>query len=396
MHFKCCCLLHNFLKYVQFEYYTDIENLRLLFDRVDEFLKDPKPVDAVRFKLEERLKDNASNRIRYSYTDEVVLSLNVPEKTVIEAAGPVKTDAPVRPTVSFAECLSATFGEQAIDDFQSPVTGEVKGGVVQHRIATFPDYLIIQMKKFALTPDYNVKKLDVNVEMPNEIDLKAFRGHGKQPEEVLLPHQHAKSQLTLGRPRPGIDSDVFRRLCRSGITPEAARRAIHVSGNSGFDSALDWIMHSVGDRDINEEHPDLQSESDDVDGYAIEQLVHLGFSIYQARYALQRVHTGVNDAAEWLFSNADSIPPEQKNQEIKDYFFSVDVPKKFRDGSGRYHLIGFISHMGSSPFSGHYVAHMKKDSKWYLFNDEKVAISQNPPIFLGYIYLYKRVDESEH
>lgn len=35
----------------------------------------------MRFKLEQRLEDNATNRVRYSYTEEVVLSLNVPEKS---------------------------------------------------------------------------------------------------------------------------------------------------------------------------------------------------------------------------------------------------------------------------------------------------------------------------
>ncbi|MCP9259984.1 Ubiquitin carboxyl-terminal hydrolase 5 [Dirofilaria immitis] len=358
------------------------EYIRLLFDRIDQFLKKPKPVDAVRFKLEQRLEDHATNRIRYSYSEEVVLSLNVPEKSACEQPEKgIETDAPVRPTITFADCVSATFGRQEIVDFRSPITKEVQGAVEQYRIATFPDYLIIQLKKFTLSEDYNVKKLDVNVEMPDEIDLGAF--------QTLLPHEFAKSELTIGRPLPGIDPEVFDRLCRSGITPAAARRAIHVTKNTGFDAAFNWIMHSIGDRDINEEHPDLWTKASDVDGIAIEQLTNLGFSVYQARYALQRVNTGINDAAEWLFSHVDSIPPEEKDEHIKD------VPKECRDGKEHYRLIGFISHMGSSPFSGHYVAHMKKDSKWYLFNDEKVAVSQNPPKFLGYLYLYERCSDPE-
>lgn len=36
-----------------------------------------------------------------------------------------------------------------------------------------------------------------------------------------------------------------------------------------------------------------------------------------------------------------------------------------------------------------------QDSKWYLFNDEKVAISQNPPTLLGYLYLYERYCDAE-
>lgn len=36
-----------------------------------------------------------------------------------------------------------------------------------------------------------------------------------------------------------------------------------------------------------------------------------------------------------------------------------------------------------------------QDSKWYLFNDEKVAISQNPPKLLAYVYLYERCHDPE-
>jgi uncharacterized UBP type Zn finger protein len=44
-----------------------------------------------------------------------------------------------------------------------------------------------------------------------------------------------------------------------------------------------------------------------------------------------------------------------------------------RKGIGKYKLCAFISHMGSSPHSGHYVAHVKRDNGiWYIFNDEKV------------------------
>lgn len=38
--------------------------------------------------------------------------------------------------------------------------------------------------------------------------------------------------------------------------------------------------------------------------------------------------------------------------------------REYSDGSGKYRLVAFISHMGSSPHSGHYVAHVKKDDRW--------------------------------
>lgn len=34
----------------------------------------------------------------------------------------------------------------------------------------------------------------------------------------------------------------------------------------------------------------------------------------------------------------------------------------------------------------------RKDGRWVLFNDEKVAASQEPPLDRGYLYLYRRED----
>ena len=39
---------------------------------------------------------------------------------------------------------------------------------------------------------------------------------------------------------------------------------------------------------------------------------------------------------------------------------------------------------------GHYVCHILKDGKWTIFNDNKVAESENLPKDLGYLYFYKR------
>ncbi|CAG9102995.1 unnamed protein product [Plutella xylostella] len=56
-----------------------------------------------------------------------------------------------------------------------------------------------------------------------------------------------------------------------------------------------------------------------------------------------------------------------------------------------YKLVAFISHMGTSSTVGHYVCHVLHDGRWVIFNDEKVALSENPPKDLGYLYLYERL-----
>ena len=60
------------------------------------------------------------------------------------------------------------------------------------------------------------------------------------------------------------------------------------------------------------------------------------------------------------------------------------------DGPPEYKLVAFISHMGTSTCVGHYVCHILKEGRWVIYNDEKVALSENPPKKLGYLYLYER------
>lgn len=87
------------------------------------------------------------------------------------------------------------------------------------------------------------------------------------------------------------------------------------------------------------------------------------------------------------------------------------------DPSSEYELVGFISHIGKNTACGHYVCHIRKvrlrvrvclsgylqckeikiiffapqEGQWTIFNDEKVALSSEPPLQLGYIYLYKQI-----
>lgn len=57
----------------------------------------------------------------------------------------------------------------------------------------------------------------------------------------------------------------------------------------------------------------------------------------------------------------------------------------------KYELTGAIIHLGSNINSGHYVAYIKIDGKWVLFNDSKVAVVDKPVLEKGYLYFFKRI-----
>lgn len=68
------------------------------------------------------------------------------------------------------------------------------------------------------------------------------------------------------------------------------------------------------------------------------------------------------------------------------------APLPLLDGPGRYELLGIVSHIGANTGCGHYVAHVKKEGRWAIFDDEKVAASEAPPFDRGYLYLYRRCE----
>lgn len=110
-------------------------------------------------------------------------------------------------------------------------------------------------------------------------------------------------------------------------------------------------------------------------------------------------NNNVERAIDWIFSHQDEMQV-QPSPDFGDYG-NVQIPRatagtqtagpSFRDGSEKYQLIAFISHMGTSTMCGHYVCHIYKEGQWIIYNDNKVAVSERPPKELAYLYLYKRV-----
>lgn len=90
------------------------------------------------------------------------------------------------------------------------------------RIATFPDYLLIQLKKFTLREDWVPIKLDVAVEMSDILDLSSLKAKGPQPDEEPLP------ELVGAPPMPVMDQAVLAELADMG---KNARRKFPVAIN---------------------------------------------------------------------------------------------------------------------------------------------------------------------
>ncbi|XP_057320588.1 ubiquitin carboxyl-terminal hydrolase 5 [Microplitis mediator] len=361
------------------------------------------PANCFKFKVEERYECSSSGNVTYSYRPEYLLPIPIPmgaatnkdevaaherEKKEAEAAGrKLDSGTIVRPHIKFSSCLETFAGVESIEQFYSTaINGKTTASKIT-RLATFPDYLLIHLKKFTVNEDWTLAKLDVAVEMPDILDLNSLRGCGLQPNEKLLPKSAAEM------PMPVYDQTILSQLIDMGFPPEACKRALYFTENQGLEVASNWLLEHMMDSDFADKFvpPGIEitlSKAPFVPSEAgLEYLLSLGFAEDRAIKALKETDNSMERAVDWIISHQDELDTHGM---IEDE--SKPAQAEYRDGNSRYKLVGFISHMGTSSMVGHYVCHLLKDNRWVIFNDEKVALSENPPKELGYIYMYQRLD----
>ncbi|KAL1516575.1 hypothetical protein ABEB36_000474 [Hypothenemus hampei] len=184
------------------------------------------PGECFKFEVEERFQCSQSTKVKYITRSEICLSLNIPmdaainkeevaayEARKLEAESHGKRLEPeslVRPKIQFFSCLETFTQSELINSFfSSAVNGNVTARKTT-RLTTFPDYLLIQLKKFTLKEDWVPIKLDVSIDMPDTLDISLLRGSGLQPGEELLP------ELEVPPPVPEFDENALAQLQAMG------------------------------------------------------------------------------------------------------------------------------------------------------------------------------------
>lgn len=246
--------------------------------------------------------------------------------------------------------------------------------------------------------DWTAKKLAVAVPVPETLDLEAYRSTGMRPGEQALPDE--PEPAAAGPPAPAPDEGIVGQLVSMGFSENGARRAAVAVSNSTAEAATEWVFAHMGDSDFNDPLPPAgaplatEAAPPAADPEAISMLGAMGFGERQATAALRATGGSIERAADWLFSHSEDLegavaaalgengPPPAAG--------GADAGGD--DGRGVYDLVGFVSHMGSNTSCGHYVCHIKKEGRWVLHNDRKVAASEATPLDLGYIYFFRRRD----
>lgn len=384
--------------------------------------------DTFAYRTEERIVCGVDGKVKYKKgPPETMLSLRLP----MEAAAPasrqedgtdqeskrLKSDAispEPAPVLPFRACLDAWAAEGSVDDFHWDHLGAAAAARTSSRFCNFPPFLVVQMQRYELGPDWVPRKIEAEVEMPPALDLEGLRAGGPREEEVLVPEPPG----TVPALGISVDESIVAMLTDMGFGRNGCLRALRATGGTDAEAATNWIFEHSADTDFNDPLPPEEggdaapstSGGGSVDETAVVSLVEsLGmFSVEQVRAALE-IFGGAGDrAADWLFSNMDDLDGAIAAQ--KSMMGNVggldnaapaasaepDASRTLDDGPGQYDLVGLVSHIGKNTSSGHYVCHLLrpcpdgKGEQWVIYNDEKVAVSENPPIPHGYLYLFRR------
>uniref|UniRef100_A0A8C1LV51 Ubiquitin carboxyl-terminal hydrolase n=1 Tax=Cyprinus carpio TaxID=7962 RepID=A0A8C1LV51_CYPCA len=388
------------------------------------------PSEAFRFLVEEKIVCQQSQKAKYTQRVDYIVQLPVPmdqatnmeelqeaerRREEAESSGAPPSAAP-RAQIPFAACLAALSEPETLTDFWSSAVQAKTTATKTTRFASFPDHLVIQIKKFTFGLDWVPKKLDVSIDVPDTLDLSSLRAMGQQPGEELLPEvaplplvtpdaEVKALSLSACLSAPVLDDSTVSQLCEMGFPLEACRKAVYYTGNTGIDAAMNWVMGHMEDPDFSA--PLVLPGSSSAPGTTpteslpeehLVTIVSMGFSRDQATRALRATNNVLERAVDWIFSHLDdleSMDVSEGGRSEGGSEASREPPPgpRVRDGTGKYELFAFISHMGTSTMCGHYVCHIKKDQQWVIFNDQKVCASEKPPKDLGYLYFYRRVVE---
>lgn len=166
-------------------------------------------------------------------------------------------------SVTLMQCLNLLLGpagQEALEYQCEGGCGKVSA-VRQLHFATFPDVLVLHAKKFQLknwvptklgrlrscfTSKWrsfnNAPMTDIPIVLPeaDTLDLGTFLGQGLQPNEEELPDGSSPAL-------PQLDIEVLGQLEGMGFPSVRCQKALLATGNSGMETAMEWLFSHMDD-----------------------------------------------------------------------------------------------------------------------------------------------------
>lgn len=317
------------------------------------------------FQTSRRIQCQVCGAVKFKDEAQENLSIQVPIEKTHDGFKPVTLE----------ELLRVEFSPESVD-IECTICRRKREAITELGFKTFPDNLVLNVRRFQIV-NWVPQKVDVPLLIPTEdVDLEPYRSKGPQPDEIVMPED--------SEPEFVPDETILEQLTSMGFPREDCIEALENTGNGSAEAAMNWLLLPAEERPKK-----AKSSKTQADPESVATLQGMGFEEIQALAALKVNNNNVEAAVNWLFEgnaeNAAQYLQDDDGDKSQDIGSATVTPK--------YRLTGIICHKGTSTQTGHYVAFVRRDHKWYLFNDEKVVEATNVDELhkFGYIYVFERI-----
>lgn len=152
------------------------------------------------------------------------------------------------PSIDLMTCVDEWANDTTVDNIRwSHLNNEAHSALQNIRFTNFPRYLILQMNRYELGPDWVPYKLEVNLLVPDELDLTKYKSKGPQGNEILIPEDN--NEMSVSHPEPSvatINEVALSQLMDMGFSLNSCKRALTAVGGNDVEAAMGWVFeHNV-------------------------------------------------------------------------------------------------------------------------------------------------------
>jgi ubiquitin carboxyl-terminal hydrolase 5/13 len=308
------------------------------------------PVKSFRFVLEQRLQCLDCGKVRYKYDEQDNISVQVPARALTSGNGSKQNNGAYE-SVTLKECLDIFTGEEIVE-LKCPGCGSNKGFIKRSLFKSLPQHLVINARRFELI-NWVPTKLNIPVEVSDEdMDMSTYLSSGPLPTEEMLPEDAETEGSTFV-----ANPELIGQLLSMGFSQVRCENALHATGNSDVESAMNWLLAHLDDPDIDQPvsmSNGTKAGSAEHDIEKIQQLGEMGIGAKQAAKALSATDGDVNRALDWVFSHPEdtgdddgeaSMNPEPVSASSQEIPGKTELPAKYR-------LQSLVCHKGGSLHAG--------------------------------------------
>ncbi|THC90816.1 hypothetical protein EYZ11_009719 [Aspergillus tanneri] len=301
------------------------------------------PIKYFSFAMEQRIQCLSCKRVRYKVDEQDNVSIPVPARRLAPPNEPsVGQFAPV----GFYECLDAFTAEEKVE-LVCPCCGSEDGFIKRSKFRSLPLQLVVNARRFELI-DWVPTKLDIPVEVSEgSLDFSTYISSGQKPGEELLPDMDDYAEVFIP------NEIAMDQLLGMGFPRARCEKALHMTGNSDSEAALNWLFAHLEDEDIDEPIRIGQVGSmldSPLNAGKVAQLGEMGIEESHAKKALEATGGDIDRALDWVFShpNNDDDRSRQPDAASSNHLRNLG----FESTPANYQLRAIVCHKGSSVHAG--------------------------------------------